>query len=158
MIESWSWYLKKAANNLFHHYIFQLDIWTERRALVQKYCQKNFPLTNTEANLEYLVQVNKLNFDFCMVPKVASSSLSKLLLPFLPNEPYAETWPDIHHEIFRRGGNLNNSSYKPSDTIFLVTRHPLDRLVSAYKDKLENRTKNNYNKLLYSTISIAIIK
>ena len=112
----------------------------------------------TDVNLRSIVQVRKVNLEWCVVPKVASSSISNFLLPYLPNEPHHATWPNAQHEVLRRGGISKRSLYLPSENGFLVARHPLDRLVSAYKDKLENRTKNKYNNFLYKTVSKEIIK
>ena len=135
--------------------LLQIDSWLKRKLLIRNYCQTN---NKREPNLELIVQVKELNLDWCMVPKIASSSISNLLLPFLPNEPFHKNWPYIHYEVLRRGGNLKKSTYKPSKTVFVVARHPFDRLVSAYKDKLENRTKNKDGRHFYKKESKKIIK
>ena len=86
-----------------------------------------------------------LALNWCLVPKVASTSISTVLAPYL--KKVDEKLPKrIHGEVWARAGHLTYSEYTqlsheriPS---FLVVRHPFARLVSAYKNRLENKTRS----------------
>ena len=124
-----------------------------------------------------LVHIEQLNLLWCIVPKVnliifyefliiswllqvASTSLAIAILKYMdvtfpPSEP-------PHFEIVRRGGHLSMDTYNrldPNKTVsFLITRHPLARIASAYRSKLQNRTGSHDGEYFYRTWSKQIIE
>ena len=89
------------------------------------------------------VYVWGLALNWCMVPKVASTSLSTILEPYL-QKPEKKLPQRIHNKVWARAGHLKYSDYvrQSVDRIpsFLVVRHPFSRIISAYKNRLENKT------------------
>ncbi|XP_023336866.1 carbohydrate sulfotransferase 11 [Eurytemora carolleeae] len=102
-----------------------------------------------------IVRIPALNLDWCLVPKVASSSLSKLFLPYLPATKDTDA-SYVQMELWQRAGHLSLKQFYSSKNIrFLISRHPFARLISAYRNKLENRTRNEY---FFNQYSKQIIK
>ena len=91
-----------------------------------------------------IVHISGLDMNWCMVPKVGSTSVSALILPYLDKQKKPTT-SFFHKEVWKRAGHLSYSDFvrqlQTGDPSFLITRHPFARIVSAYKNKLENRKK-----------------
>ena len=71
------------------------------------------------------------------MPKVASSSISEAIIPHLPPLDSPAQFPFPQEEVWKRAGRLGEmqeylSLYNTS-TSFFISRHPLDRLASAYR-------------------------
>ena len=93
--------------------------------------------------------------DICMLITISSSSTWKHILANNTGH-YQETGDsqDIHNETnFRLRYNITRLRYHEREQIlhklqhyfkFMVVRHPIDRLVSAYIDKLANRATNEF--------------
>ena len=107
-----------------------------------------------------LVSIKQLNLNWCLVPKVASTSISKLLLPHLPRVKGSTVWPHLQKEVWGRVGHMQPSQYRNTDhtPAFLVTRHPFARVASAFRNKLEDRSKSHDGEYFYKTYSKQIIK
>jgi hypothetical protein len=93
-----------------------------------------------------IVNIKYLNLNWCLVPKIASTSISSLLLPYLPQKVFPTGVPHIQGELWERAGHLQFSEYLSSSNntpSFLVTRHPFARIASAFRNKLKNRTKSH---------------
>ena len=93
-----------------------------------------------------IVYVWGLALNWCIVPKVASTSLSTILAPYL-KKPEKKLPKRIHGQVWVRAGHLKHSDYvrQSFDRIpsFLVVRHPFSRIVSAYKNRLENKRRSD---------------
>lgn len=110
-----------------------------------------------------LVHIEMLNINWCLgnimrglsqltllqyfsVPKVASSSMSRALLPFLQNKTDGKTkqFPFVQAEVWDRAGHMKYEDFLSGQNVtptFLISRHPLTRLVSAYRNKLQPGTR-----------------
>ena len=110
--------------------------------------------------LSNIVHIQKLNLDWCLVPKVASSSISMSILPYLPLKKFSQSWKTVHDQVWARAGRLDLeellSHYNTAS--FLVTRHPFARIVSAYRNKLENRSRSHDGDYFYENYSKKIIR
>ena len=109
-----------------------------------------------------IVHVPKLNLNWCLVPKVASTSISKLILPFLDQGSQATgRFPHLQREVWARAGHLSYQHYLEkinSTTTFLISRHPFARVASAFRNKLENRGQSHDGEYFYNIYSRQIIK
>ena len=107
-----------------------------------------------------IVYIKSLNLNWCLVPTVASTSISSVLLPYLLKMILSEGRPHIQQEVWERAGHLQLSEYlyKNKTPSFLVTRHPFARVASAYRNKLENSTKYHDGEYFYQTYSKKIIR
>ena len=107
-----------------------------------------------------IVHVPGLSMNWCMVPKVASSSVSVLILPFLKKLDREFPFPQL--EVWTRAGRLSYADFvqqlENRDPSLLITRHPFARIVSAYKNKIENRTRFRDGNEFYNNWSRQIIK
>ena len=107
-----------------------------------------------------IVHISGLAMNWCMVPKVASSSVSELILPYL--KELNRKFPYLQIEVWTRAGRLAYSDFvkqmRDGSPSFLITRHPFARIVSAYKNKIENRTKFRDGNEFYNNWSRQIIK
>ena len=79
------------------------------------------------------------------VPKVASSSLSEVVIPHLKELKAPKKFPFPQAEVWARAGRMRDreeylSQYNTTTTFF-ITRHPLARLASAYRNKLQPDTR-----------------
>ena len=158
--------------------------WQQRTEKVQDYCSKHKLVipkppelndenisqkerdqikTDYEDLLTYnIVHISGLGLNWCMVPKVASSSMSVLILPYLKKLNVNMKFPYTHLEVWTRAGRLSYSDFvqqrKEGIPSFLITRHPFARIVSAYKNKIENRTKFPDGNAVYDNWSRQMIK
>ena len=107
-----------------------------------------------------LVHVPSLNLLWCLVPKVASTSVSRLLLPWLgprrgPPQDHAQG------EVWARAGRLQHGRYLAAANTtpaFLITRHPFARVASAFRNKLEDRRRSHDGEYFYKTYSSQIAR
>jgi len=111
--------------------------------------------------LSPVVRVAKLGLDWCLVPKVASSSISHAFLPFLPprKAPPAPGLSFIQKEVWDRAGRLQWEEHAASPLpALLIARHPFARIASAFRNKLEERGRSHDGEYFYTTYSRQIIK
>jgi len=111
--------------------------------------------------LSPVVRVAKLGLDWCLVPKVASSSISHAFLPFLPPLKKKQTsgLSFIQKEVWDRAGRLQWEEHAASPLpALLVARHPFARVASAFRNKLEDRGRSHDGEYFYTTYSKQIIK
>ena len=138
--------------------------WKQRIEKVQDYCSNHKLIIprQTQVQKDYedfltynIVHISGLALNWCMVPKVASSSMSVMILPYLP-------YTQLEVEVWTRAGRLSYSDFdqqmREGIPSFLITRHPFARIVSAYKHKIENRTTFWDGNAFYSNWSRKIIK
>ena len=157
--------------------------WGERRERIRNYCRdhqlelpkpRQLNIENISGQLRQhftniyhkdlmtnIVHIPSLNLNWCLVPKVASTSISSLILPYLRTLSDQRSFPHIQKEVWTRAGHLQYSQYilhQNSTPAFLITRHPFARVASAFRNKLEDRSKSHDGEYFYNTYSRQIIK
>ncbi|XP_052551305.1 carbohydrate sulfotransferase 9-like [Tympanuchus pallidicinctus] len=124
-----------------------LTIQTDRRNTLASLCQKN-NLIKLKSALDSLVasQIfveHKHKFTYCEVPKVGCSNWKRTI--FILQEGLNVEASEIEHDHIHQTSLIKRlSAYPPAVqeeflnnyTKVMFTRHPLERLVSAYRDKL----------------------
>ena len=108
-----------------------------------------------------IVHIPKLNLNWCLVPKVASTSISAAILPHLKVGRESEESKFLQKEVWRRAGRVKYQQYQAHQNTtpsFLVTRHPFARLASAFRNKLEDKTRSHDGEYFYNIFSTKIIK
>lgn len=130
--------------------ICQSDTWRRRSSAVREHCERKPVLLDSKLNREQLVsnivRIQGLNINWCLVPKVASSSVSQAVLPYLPHKTDGKVrnYSYIQAEIWDRAGHVEYEDFRSSQDMspnFLISRHPLTRLASAYRNKLQPGTR-----------------
>ena len=157
--------------------------WGERRQRIRDYCRdhklelprpRQLSVDNLDSQLREhftniyhkslmvnIVHIPSLNLNWCLVPKVASTSISSIILPYLRPLSDNPTFPHIQKEVWTRAGHLQYSEYlhhQNSTPAFLITRHPFARVASAFRNKLEDRSRSHDGEYFYNTYSRQIIK
>jgi len=160
----------------------QVD-WQERRRVVKEQCRADPVLLPAQNQFDEgtvgekvvahyrrihekqlvlnIVHVPKLNLNWCLVPKVASTSISAAILPHLIFGGESQESKFLQKEVWRRAGHLKYEEYRAGQNVtpsFLVTRHPFARVASAFRNKLEDRTKSHDGEYFYNIFSKQIIK
>ena len=108
-----------------------------------------------------IVHIPKLNLNWCLVPKVASTSISAAILPHLKLGRDKQEFPYLQKEVWSRAGKVKYEQYQAQQNVtpsFLITRHPFARLASAFRNKLEDRTRSHDGEYFYNTYSKQIIE
>jgi len=144
--------------------------WRTRIELIKNTCKvtplhlkKQLFQSSSSYNSELMmnmVHIPLLNMNWCLVPKVASSSISSAILPFLPQQNLTMQWTTVHDKVWQRAGHVGLNDYLSSNksSSFLVTRHPFTRIASAFRNKLENRTRSHDGDYFYNNYSKKIFK
>ncbi|XP_022805347.1 carbohydrate sulfotransferase 11-like [Stylophora pistillata] len=110
-----------------------------RRKMVEDYCKKHktsHPLLGT--NLRYFLVFRKRKIIYCYIPKVASTQWKKELLVLKEEDEQVYR----HANVTVANNNLNYYPAQEAEKMlknyftFLFVRDPLERILSAYKDKL----------------------
>ncbi|XP_037796317.1 carbohydrate sulfotransferase 11-like [Penaeus monodon] len=110
-----------------------------------------------------LVYLPKRNFTWCIMPKVASTSwaLALLQLEGYGEEDLQETGEPPQVALRSRLRPVHpdqvNTTVQPS-LKFLFVRHPLERVVSAYRNKLEDSYASSDGEYFYRTYSRSIVQ
>ena len=81
--------------------------------------------------------------------------MSLAIMPYLPNKTEVRSYPYIQAEVWHRAGRLTYQDFQARKDLiptFLISRHPLTRLVSAYRDKLEPGKRKNDGFMRYGKI------
>lgn len=124
----------------------------QRQELVQRVCDSaNFPSPNVQSDvpddqLEHLIIDPTHKFLYCYVPKVACTNWKRVLM-LMTNQWTKGTDPlkipaDLAHSpnMFRKFTSLSpaeRDNVLSEYTRFVIARHPFERLLSAYRNKLE---------------------
>ncbi|KAL9929254.1 carbohydrate sulfotransferase 11 [Glossina fuscipes fuscipes] len=126
----------------------------QRQEYMQKQCETlgyNILDLNdlTEQQMEHMIVDRKHKLLYCYVPKVACTNWKRVLL-LMNGDWHNGTNPleipghVVHAEgVFKNLSSLNDTEKKQifsEYTRFLIVRHPFERLLSAYRNKLEGRT------------------
>lgn len=110
-----------------------------------------------------LMHINDHNLVWCMVPKIASTSWSLALLEqkgFTKEELQSSEKP---LQVILRGAYKDLSPGKLNATMlssmsFFFVRHPFERIVSAYRNKLEDSSNEHDGKYFYKNYGRKIVK
>ena len=136
--------------------------WAQRRDDLEKYCKDHdIKKINPKHLMMNMVYISKLNLNWCLVPKVASTSISTAILPYLKHLEKDQKFPFLHAEVWARAGRMTYEEYQkqPNSTpAFFITRHPFARVASAFRNKLEVRTRSHDGEYFYNLYSTQIIK
>ena len=76
-----------------------------------------------------------------LVPKIASSSLARVFIPYIQNTTYDQSIFALHKTLWSRAGRLTDINKFENTTSFVITRHPFTRIVSAYRNKFQADTR-----------------
>ncbi|CAG7828321.1 unnamed protein product [Allacma fusca] len=178
-------FLKEEADNLTYHVDRYCQKKERKRLLrldVLKLLSKN-KITASEEDRDLredilrnsLVYIKDLNQMWCLVPKAASTSWSKILIEYV-NYKHKKVWNLFTERIPMKNRatktplqvvlkstykNINASDYEDaakSESVkkVLLVRHPFARLVSAYEDKLKNRTAKSDSMYFFRSYGVKI--
>ncbi|XP_063804737.1 carbohydrate sulfotransferase 9-like isoform X2 [Pseudophryne corroboree] len=160
----------KWTKNMFFTASFQNLVTQEnRKAIVMSICENN-NLTNSSLSLDRKVAAqlyveHSHKFIYCEVPKVGCSNWKRIIL--LLNKSLGLTVTDLnHYDVHKSRLLIKLSSYNSSVqrqllanyTKVMFTRHPLERVVSAYRDKFLHEDDIYYSKMIANLIKKAIGK
>ncbi|XP_068017526.1 carbohydrate sulfotransferase 8-like [Melanerpes formicivorus] len=124
-----------------------LSIQNDRKSTLASVCQKN-KLLKLRSKLDYQV-ANQLfvelkhKFIYCEVPKVGCSNWKRII--FILQSDFGAEASEIEHDHIHQTPLIKKlEAYSPATqkeflgnyTKVMFTRHPFERLVSAYRDKL----------------------
>ncbi|XP_069587865.1 carbohydrate sulfotransferase 9-like [Ranitomeya imitator] len=134
-----------------------------RKAVVRSVCKsKNLSTSSFVLNRKVAAQLyveHRHRFIYCEVPKVGCSNWKRIIL--LLNESLGRTLYELHHYQVHTSKQLKKlSSYPPSRqkeflanyTKVMFTRDPLERVVSAYRDKFLHKDDVYYSKTIANLI------
>jgi len=153
-----------ARNQRIHNFCNQTPVLLHKpKQLVQEVSDeftKHFTKIHQKNLLFNIVRIPSLRLDWCLVPKVASTSLSKMFLKYLPRTRRDTPSPlFLQKELWERAGHLSWDKYTSEKYHrFLIARHPLARLASAYRNKLQDKSTSHDGIYFYNTYSTQIIR
>ncbi|XP_078518135.1 carbohydrate sulfotransferase 8-like [Lissotriton helveticus] len=147
-----------------------LDVQKERKLVLRYICEKyklhrNSSLPDPSvAKMMYVEHKHKLIY--CEVPKVGCSSWKRIILLLKMN--MTSNYFELSNEVVHSRQSFEILSSFPRDrqrqllssyTKVMFTRHPFERLVSAYRDKfLRNRQNKYYIKTMAELIKSKVSK
>eukprot|EP00066_Takifugu_rubripes_P018616 XP_011607882.1 PREDICTED: carbohydrate sulfotransferase 8 [Takifugu rubripes] len=149
-------HVSKRQRKLLKTNYFSPDIMYARRKLVKEICAKyksNISKTITPHHVKHLYVEDKYMLLYCQVPKAGCSNWKRTLMVLAGQAPNAHS---IKHDTVHYGHHLKTlDSFNHQEimhrletyTKIMFVREPLERMVSAYRDKFEN--PNNYYHSLF---------
>lgn len=132
------------------------DILEARRQLMKETCAKyksSISRTITRHHVKHLFVEDKYKLLYCQVPKAGCSNWKRTLMVLAGQAPNAQS---IKHDTVHYGHHLKTLDNFDRQGIMhrletytkvMFVREPLERIVSAYRDKFEN--PNNYYHSLF---------
>lgn len=144
------------------------NVQHERQRLLINGCSnltlRQWTATDLKAMTDSLFVDDRLRYIYCLVPKVACTSWTRVL--FVASGKVKETNPNSisQHEINwhrYKGKKLRPLSWYKQDEItyrlkhyfkFMFVRHPIDRFISAYRDRLLEGEHSNPQKSITEEI------
>uniref|UniRef100_UPI0037E792F2 carbohydrate sulfotransferase 8-like n=1 Tax=Semicossyphus pulcher TaxID=241346 RepID=UPI0037E792F2 len=132
------------------------DTLEARRALMKEMCAKyksSISRTITRHHVKHLFVEDKYKLLYCQVPKAGCSNWKRTLMVLAGQAPNAQS---IKHDTVHYGHHLKKLDSFDRQGIMhrletytkvMFVREPLERMVSAYRDKFEN--PNNYYHSLF---------
>lgn len=151
--------------------VIKSDRYTMRRAVVTDYCQKVNKSSPPLTRANYRERVRMIIVDdlhkvlFCKIPKTGVTNW-KRIFSYATNAKSADVFNQTDDEIHADSANENMLSHYSLDEIeyrlqnymkVIFVRHPLDRLLSAYRDKFQKQSASN-KKLFFQTHGRYIIR
>ncbi|KAM9297003.1 carbohydrate sulfotransferase 9-like [Gastrophryne carolinensis] len=137
-------------------------IYQHRSSVARKVCERN-GLTNASAPLNGNVTAQLYvepshRFIYCEVPKAGCSNWKRVIL--LLNNPWKLSFSDLKHYQVHNSPLRTLSSYPPDKqeellanyTKVMFTRDPLQRVVSAYRDKFLHHDDVKYSRTVAQRI------
>ena len=122
----------QAARNelpVLNYYQTMDEIQTERRAMIRNYCRKNAAESETikgkRLGVDFLVD-QQHQLLYCSTYKVSSTQLKQLIVKFS-----AGSWKQLEHYSDAEREQVLQTHFK-----FMFVRQPLERLLSAFIDKM----------------------
>lgn len=132
----------------FHSHVMQTQ--RDRLGRIRSVCRHWQPHRNlTIAMLSHILVDDYHKLLYCSVPKVACTNWKKFFVYSSPHREGFKT-PDVHNERFMKALGIRYlNTYSKNEIIdrikhyykFMFVRHPLERLLSAYKDKFTQYNK-----------------
>ncbi|XP_068613700.1 carbohydrate sulfotransferase 8-like [Brachionichthys hirsutus] len=135
---------------------FYPSIFEARRQLMKEICAKyksSISRTVTRHHVKHLYVEDKYKLLYCQVPKAGCSNWKRTLMVLAGQAPNAQS---IKHDTVHYGHHLKTLDSFGRQGIMhrlktytkvIFVREPLERMVSAYRDKFEN--PNNYYHSLF---------
>lgn len=132
----------------------QLQILEARRNLMKEICAKykgSISHTVTRNNVQHLYVEDKYKLLYCQVPKVGCSNWKRTLMVLAGR---ATSVSSINHDSVHYGKHLrtldsfdhpNIMHRLKTYTKVMFVREPLERIVSAFRDKFENPNKHYHS-------------
>ncbi|XP_060898125.1 carbohydrate sulfotransferase 8-like [Labrus mixtus] len=132
------------------------DILEARRQLMKEMCAKyksSISRTITRHHVKHIFVEDKYKLLYCQVPKAGCSNWKRTLMVLAGQAPNAQS---IKHDTVHYGHHLKKLDSFDRQGIMhrletytkvMFVREPLERMVSAYRDKFEN--PNNYYHSLF---------
>uniref|UniRef100_A0ABM0GKD3 Carbohydrate sulfotransferase n=1 Tax=Saccoglossus kowalevskii TaxID=10224 RepID=A0ABM0GKD3_SACKO len=115
------------------------EIQRQRKHLIQQICAKmkwNTTYYHEPDKNRKIIIIDKYHFQYCRIPKIGNTSWKRIILTLLgviDNTDSEISFRKIHcHEYPTISLMEPNKNY----TSFLFVRHPFQRILSAYKDKI----------------------
>ncbi|XP_045125793.1 carbohydrate sulfotransferase 11-like isoform X3 [Portunus trituberculatus] len=100
-----------------------------------------FPNTLANTAIRHMVYDDKRKVIYCFIPKVASTSWKRVFL-LLTQEPKRNvskmSRQAVHGSLPFLSSDMNKEEKLRTYKKFMVVRHPFERILSAYRDKLED--------------------
>lgn len=126
-----------------------------RQELLNKECMfiKNQNISSNYTNLDHILVDHKHKLLYCYVPKIACTNWKRVMMVLsgVSNETKLVNIPS--NMAHAENSTLRLSQLNPEEaqkclstyTTFLMVRHPMERLLSAYRNKFEgNNTSSRY--------------
>jgi len=157
--------------------INRLEIYRERKQNIRKICEK-YGLGNTRASIQISNETKYKTMEdtfpwptekslmlqpswhllYCWIHKVASTSWSEVFFYLRGKEVPASRLHEATQYFSLRSHGVSLQSALSTSLVFTIVRHPLERLVSAYRDKFQFAKKyayiyNNYAGQVMNTTS-----
>ncbi|XP_066934769.1 carbohydrate sulfotransferase 9-like [Clytia hemisphaerica] len=136
---------------------FMLETQLQRQKVLRRFCKKyQVPYENLEYNRNFLYSDAK-KFIYCRIPKVACKTWKKILgyvqgrfdSPYNVSlfELYSFKYPYLA-TLINKGDSDGVEERKDGYFSFMFSRHPFDRLFSAYRNKIQSPLEGLENYLL----------
>lgn len=120
----------------------------ERQRAIDDVCQRKLANDYKFEIGNGVVFNDRLRIIYCATPKIASTAWRRLLLSLLGKQIKFSSSPHTS-ELFKELKNINKSEIQfrlNNYPKIMFSREPLERVLSGYRDKLENKANKIYNK------------